>query len=537
MDTFYTPHKPEIGDLLLSLYECLTDSNQFEYMMDMVTSWLDHEDAEILTPLFERHADKVWRLFSEVTKNDFLDSEESTLTHSQQFDQVTLLTDAIAEHLNADDLGRLHKWLSTQGHDEDFAPYLVIRIYEDLAEHPAIAIVTRLEQSPDQYSLERTTTTYEVAASKFIANSFQLTTAEFAIVRELIGGGTLRAIAGRLGKSLETVRSQVKSVTGKLGVGSQLDVLRLVNQAAHLMPRHYPNIHSATKSTGVRRIQRPDGRTIEYEIDGPPSSKSLLFCHACTLGRHWPERAIRHAQSRGWRIIRVSRAGRGGSTLNPKLNDSLLRDHTNDYTAVLNEEKIDHVSIFGAADGFPIGYQFALENPDRVSSIVGQEVTPPVLSRHDAMGLKGGLRTLGLASLYAPGTIKFMVGVAMKRMAKMTDRYSGIHPLFGVNLRDFEDEDGISTDDRNFRDMLAHKGEGTWRDISYTTHDWAYAPPNANHLPRSYLLHSKASFVISPGPLDILADRIGATIHRIDHFLPMISSTLPGVLDLLESNR
>jgi DNA-binding CsgD family transcriptional regulator/PAS domain-containing protein len=63
-----------------------------------------------------------------------------------------------------------------------------------------------------------------------VLGSFGLTTAEQRVVRHLIQGSRLSAVAKSLDVSIETVRSQLKSAHGKIGVRRQSDLVRLLSQ-------------------------------------------------------------------------------------------------------------------------------------------------------------------------------------------------------------------------------------------------------------------------------------------------------------------
>lgn len=63
-----------------------------------------------------------------------------------------------------------------------------------------------------------------------VLESFGLTAAERRLVRGLLEGSRLPNIAKSLGVSVETVRSQLKSAHGKIGVRHQSDLVRLLSQ-------------------------------------------------------------------------------------------------------------------------------------------------------------------------------------------------------------------------------------------------------------------------------------------------------------------
>ncbi|MEL6572948.1 MAG: hypothetical protein AAFQ64_14890 [Pseudomonadota bacterium] len=522
-----TQAPPDLGAVLLAFYECLTDPRQLETLMALLTSWLDDEGGAVVSPKIDYHADQAWRLLGEIAEADYLAATDFAALDITRYADACAVHAAVAEQIRPEDQDRLEDWLAT----EMQSTALLLRLSE--AEQTDLVILSR-DPVSGAYLGKRTGAAFQNVISKFVADSFELTHAEFTLVQELLLGGTLREIADRLGKSWETTRSQVKTLTNKLGVSSQADILRMVNQAATLMPVGRGK-RTVPKGATLGRLDRPDGRTIVYEVDGSKSDKTLVFLHGMTQGRHWPDKARKYATDRGWRVVRFSRAGRGPSTLNPKENDALLQDHVDDVMAVVNQEGVERFSIFGCADGFAVGYPLALQYPERVHMIVGIEVVPPIVSRAVINGFSGKMKTFGLACRYAPKTIKFMLRLAMHQLDRMEDRYSGVHPLIGMEMSKFEDADGLRVDDLNFQDIMAHKAEGMWRDATYACHDWAYAPPNSNIRPRAALIHCANSMIKRPGGMDVFAQQIGAPIYRIDNYLPYISAALPTVLDAIEA--
>lgn len=69
-------------------------------------------------------------------------------------------------------------------------------------------------------------------SADLIAGLFDLTPSEARITRAVAGGLTLEVAAREFGVSGETVRSQLKTAMGKMGVGRQVDLVRLVLGAA-----------------------------------------------------------------------------------------------------------------------------------------------------------------------------------------------------------------------------------------------------------------------------------------------------------------
>ncbi|MEX3015414.1 LuxR C-terminal-related transcriptional regulator [Gymnodinialimonas hymeniacidonis] len=523
----HPPSAPTLGEVLLAFYECLTEPAQLDRLMEVLTSWLDDEDGQLISPKLEYHADRAWRLLGELSQGATPDEVEALQALDiTRYESKADVAAGFVARIPLEDQDKLNKWLS----DDEDGSTLLLRVNEGQAVE--LVMLSR-DPAVDGYVSKRSGDAFERVISAFVAESFDLTHAEFGLLKELLLGGTLREIADRVGKSWETVRSQVKSLTNKLGVSSQSDILRMLNQAATLIPPQATQARAAGEG-GLLTLQRPDGRTLGYEVDGPNSGKTLVYLHGMTQGRHWPENARALAVGRGWQVVRISRAGRGPSSVNVKEGEALLQDHIDDVMAVLDQEGIGAFSIFAAADGFAVGYQLALQHPERVQTIVGIEAVPPILSREVTTGFVGKMKTFGLACLYAPKTIKFMFGLAMHQLERMEDRHAGVHPLIGVEMRKVETEDGLHADDRNFADLMVHRADGMWRDSSYSCVDWAYAPQSSNLRPRATLIHCRDSLIKASGPFDDFAQRIGAPVVRIDSYLPYVSSALPTVLSAAE---
>ena len=517
---------PQHGFDLLCFYECLTDPKHLDTLMEMVTSWLEDIDAKVVAPKIDYHADQAWRLLGELSSSENQSTNEDEAFEHSRFDQKSDVQAALKDQIVSEDFKKLDAWLEAETNQKTLLLRLATVDFTEL-------VMLSRDPKDGTYLFKHTGPKFQTLISQFVAESFGLTNAEVSLVQELLSGGTLREIAVRLGKSWETTRSQVKTLTNKLGVSSQSDILRVVHQAANLMPAAIsPNI--AANDGNLKKIIRPDGRTLTYAIDGPRSDKTLVYLHGMIQGLHWPDKARRYANDRGWRVVRIGRAGIGVSSVNPKEKSALLQDHVDDVIAVMDQEEINTFSIFGAADGFAIGYATALQNPERVRKIVGLEVVPPILSHKDISGFVGKMKTYGLACLYAPKTVRFMLKIALRSQERQADRYSEEHPLMDVELSKIEDADGIRAHERNFRDLMDHHSEGMWRDSTISTLDWAHAPQNTNIRPSAALIHCGNSLVKPSGLLDAFAHRIGAPIYHLDSYLPYVSAPLPLILDTLE---
>lgn len=201
-----TDTNPDLGAILLSFYECLTDPNQLNTLMEMLTSWLDDEGNDVIYPKIDYHADRAWRLLGQISEPEYLTDGALETAKQTRFENKTDIEAAIREKIRSEDVGKLQNWLSSDAETEA----LLLQIVE--AEAAELVILSR-EPKEGTFLVKQTGPEFQAVISKFVAESFGLTNAEFTLVKELLSGGTLREIADRLGKSWETTRSQVKTLT------------------------------------------------------------------------------------------------------------------------------------------------------------------------------------------------------------------------------------------------------------------------------------------------------------------------------------
>ncbi|WP_375228613.1 alpha/beta fold hydrolase [Roseobacter sp. S98] len=523
----------QIGDCLLSMYECISDPIHFRSMTAVLTSWLADEQEELSVVNFEFHAKRVWDLLEDFLKLEVSkDSTPSLVTPSSV--KANIPMESVLDFLNAEDVARLEDCVDRRSRRFGNSESLLVRLHRNEGKSSELAL---LEFDDDGTPiLAIVADDFEQIISEFFAESFSLSAAEMQVVKELVQGGTLRDISAKLGKSVETLRVQIKSVTSKLGVASQLDVVRMSRQAA-VLAQTSPGLvaQKPMPVDGAKQLSVGSGRVIEYNIDGPDNTRTLVFVHCLTEGRHWTRPAIDMAVSHGYKLIRYSRAGFGSSTVNKKTGMALLNDHLSDLQHVIKTEATGRIDIFAQSSGFAVAYAFALLHPDKVGKIVGINVSPPILRREDAECLKGIFKTGALANLYAPTAAKLVAKFAVRRLVtRGRDELDDPLVMPGINLKEVETEEGLDTYLKNTDDALKQRGEGYWREASYSNVDWSYAKPNANTRPSTVLLASSDCPFTHPGKIESFAKKIGADLVYVPTFLPMVSGPLPRVLSILQ---
>lgn len=525
---------PDIDALLLGLYKTTTDIERvYEYNFE-ITSLLDGDVSRDQVLLLESHSEQAWAMLENFAedRDNFPDTEN--LFTDLPFRNATAIKDHIQDKLNAEDLIRLDQWLIAAKQDQATGNDLLLRLYATEGSPPDVVLIRALQGQ--SFVMRCVAANFGDLVGRFVASNFDLTNAESEVLKALLVGGSLSQIADRMGKSVETLRSQTKSLRQKLDAGSQPDILRMVIQATALaQDQALPSDH--TGESDLRCIVRPDGRKIFYEVDGPRTGRTLLYIHSCAAGRHWPETARNLAVSSGWQVIRVSRAGNGYSSINPKLKWDLLSDHILDYAAVLDAENINKVHLFANEDGTAIAYGLAMQNMERTAAIACYEVFMPVLKVSDAKHFLGIAKMGAILSLRTPSMFKLLVKISYRRIKSSLKSDLDQHPIYQHNFREHGDFEGELLCKRNDADLALNEGEGVWRDMSYVNIDWAYPLDRSNHRPTCHIITADDSPFIGAAAYETFAPRIGATIQHIPSLNPTLTAPLRAALEVFECSE
>ncbi len=229
---------------------------------------------------------------------------------------------------------------------------VTLRIRSLLTEGPVIVRVSPVE-SKEQPHLALVLSTELVWPEGFeetVQDAFELTATEVEVVRGLTLGQPLKVIAEARGRSVETLRSQLRSILAKTETHSQSELVRVVLglMDVALIPSGAPlpslRGNGALQDLPFQFLNLPDGRRLEWIEFGAPAGMPCLYMHLDYGLIRWPAAAEASARKRGLRVIVPVRAGYGGSSLHPKGVDH-LEGVTNDYLAVLDHLMVTRCAI------------------------------------------------------------------------------------------------------------------------------------------------------------------------------------------------
>lgn len=246
-----------------------------------------------------------------------------------------------------------------------------------------------------------------------VQEAFGLTQAEVEIVRGVTLGLPLRDIAEGRGRSLETVRTQVRSVLAKTETHGQAELVRVVLglmdvALAPLGGEAGLPVRGGLEPRPWRELRGADGRRLTWIEFGDPKGAAVLYMHLDFGLIRWPAAAERAALARGMRVIVPVRAGYGRTEPLAKGSDHLA-GVVQDYAAVL-----DHLRVKGAVVlplGADLRFAMALANtrPDLVRGIVGAACQLPIRTPGQYERMDKWQRFILANARYAPKVLPFLV--------------------------------------------------------------------------------------------------------------------------------
>lgn len=248
-----------------------------------------------------------------------------------------------------------------------------------------------------------------------VQEAFGLTLAEVEIVRGLSMGQPVRDIAEARGRSVDTVRTQLRSILAKTETHSQSELVRVV---LGLMDLSHPPRSEGLVGLPFQTLRLPDGRRLDWIEFGDPGGLPVLFMHLDYGLIRWPASAERRAAQRGIRVIVPVRAGYGASDLHSKGTDHLA-GVTLDYAAVLDHLNIRRVAVIALGADLRFAMNLSILRPGMVTGILGCAAQLPLRSRAQYERMDKWQRFILANARYAPRILPFMVQAAFAVAHKM----------------------------------------------------------------------------------------------------------------------
>ncbi|WP_316014688.1 alpha/beta fold hydrolase [Roseobacter sp. HKCCA0434] len=351
---------------------------------------------------------------------------------------------------------------------------------------------------------------------------FGLTQRERDVLAGLTAGLGAAEIAVEAARSEGTVRQQIKSILGKLGVRSQARAVALIGQLA------------ALDDAAVHRTDVPtplwDARAgCDWLRFGREGGMPVLFFHGALFGIAGTATEREAAPHVGLDIVAPVRPGYGRTPF-PDTGDAAIREAIECADALLDQLGLGKVVVMAHDIGTLFAYAYAAERADRVHGLVAGPTTPPMRSWEQTAQMPPMHRVNAFAAQRFPRLMDRIVVLGMRQIArKGADSIPGfVFADSGWDRRQWE-QAGVSR--QAWLMAQAQDGRGFRNDMMLTNTDWSdlacrvTAPVTLFHGARSQTVSHR-------GVVDLLAfsqnplSRI-ELVEEAGHTLPV---TNPGLL-------
>ncbi len=240
-----------------------------------------------------------------------------------------------------------------------------------------------------------------------LAETFALTPAENKVLQALCEGLSPADIAKQRGRSIETIRRQVKAVMAKTETRSQSEVVRLSTDILHLCAKMAVAAPSRLKPdtdldhTRFERIAMSDGRVLECFRYGDPDGTPILLFQP-NSSPILPSATLGLMRDAGLNVVAPFKPGTMGSSSDATFS---AERHVDDALAAVRHLGFERFWIAGHNMGGVYALIAAGSMPDCVAGVILLDTGAPIVEMRAIRAMPPTARRSFLAAREAPETL------------------------------------------------------------------------------------------------------------------------------------
>ena len=243
--------------------------------------------------------------------------------------------------------------------------------------------------------------------SAMLAEAFALTPAEIRVLKALCEGLSPADIAKQRGRSIETIRRQVKAVMAKTETRSQSEVVRLSTDILHLCAKMAVAAPTQLVSdteldhTRFERIAMADGRVLEWFRYGDPDGKPILLFQPNSLPI-LPSVTLALMRDAGLHVVAPFKPGTMGSSADAFFSPER---HVADALAAMRQLGLQRFWMAGHNMGGIYALIAAGAAPDCTEGVIMLDTGAPIVEMRAIRAMPPTARRSFLAAREAPETL------------------------------------------------------------------------------------------------------------------------------------
>ncbi len=330
----------------------------------------------------------------------------------------------------------------------------IIRVRRQKSEHLIVFHLRALRTQSGQRCVAAITSDLHWPQSfqATLRNAFSLSKAESDIVRMIVDCNSVNGIATQRGRSIGTVRNQIKSILAKTGSRSQIELVRLVMSVMEVATNNDEPHPGETRTmiasgSGLPPAQQcfvtgADGRKLEYLILGDREGAPVYYLQTELGLSRLPAFIEEDACRRGIRVISPIRAGFGQSDPVPK-GGNFGEQVARDLLTIMDEEGISALPVITMAADNAFPARMHILRPGSVSAIIATSGCFPIINDEQAARQQRMHRLMHSTARYFPKLLPFVAKASFKAVRKMGKKWM-VERLFAnspADLAVFENPD------------------------------------------------------------------------------------------------
>ena len=287
--------------------------------------------------------------------------------------------------------------------------------------------------------------TWPPGFSDVLRAAFDLTPAEAEVMRALAEGHALTQIAEARGRSVETIRAQLKAIMSKTETRSQTELVRLTlstmemahfwGETAEALPATSEGF-ATLKPRLFQTLILPDGRRMDYLILGDPDGRPVLFLPLDYGLIRWPATAEAEAARRRIKVIVPVRAGYGKATPLPR-NAPYFVQLTEDHARLLDHLGVKRLPIVSLGGDSMKAIAFHAAYPERVRALICTAGVLPLSRPEQYERMDKWHRFILAGARYTPHLLPFMVKAGFA-LARRLGKRGFVHAVYGKSRADVD---------------------------------------------------------------------------------------------------
>jgi pimeloyl-ACP methyl ester carboxylesterase/DNA-binding CsgD family transcriptional regulator len=379
------------------------------------------------------------------------------------------------------------------------------------------------------------------AHDQILRQMFGLTQAETRVARELLTGANLREIAEATGRSVDTLRTQLKAIRRKTYTANQQQLVRIMTGLEALIKTDGPTPSATTGSDHVFTL--PEGRKISYRIFGPDHGAPCLFIHNMLNGPNFPPQVVKQLHRLGLKLICPLRPGFGSSDLDPvaKRHPAEAPDRfCADMLPFLKHLGYSRVLAIGNMSGAVFAFRLAQLHPDLVQGVFNISGAVPITEMSQIRAMHYRQKVMALTARFTPRMLPTLLRAGIAQIdaggveAFLNALYRPESPDRAIAARP-EHRDILFT---GFRQVVQ---QGHWSfaiDSHHVVRDWSKYCRDLRQ--PVVLVHGSADPVVTLASAQAFASRMGFTFYGYPEVGQLVlyqdaSDVLQKVADLVQA--